>query len=105
MDKAFRIGPDHSEYALRAGLFVPITGAILTLTGVAKIWGGLGDSKLLAVVDPIVGIRFGHLMLAVGLAEIVIAVVCFLSKRQMLPLCLVAWVSSNFLVYRLGLWW
>jgi hypothetical protein len=44
-------------------------------------------------------------MLVVGLAEIVIALVCFFSKRQTLALWLVAWMSTNFLVYRIGLWW
>jgi hypothetical protein len=67
--------------------------------------GGFGNSKFLAVVDPIISIKFGHLMLLVGLAEISIAMVCFFSKRQTLALGLVAWMSTNFVVYRLGLWW
>ena len=80
-------------------------GAILAITGIAKIWSGLGDSKFLAVMDPIIGITFGKLMLAVGVAEIAIALLCFLSKRQTLALGLVAWMSTNLVVYRLGLWW
>ncbi len=89
---------------LRDG-FVLSAGAILAITGIAKAWSGLGNSKFLAVVDPIIGIKFGHLMLAVGAAEIAIALVCFFSKRQTLALGLVAWMSTNFVVYRLGLWW
>ena len=85
--------------------FFLTAGAMLALTGLAKGWSGLGDSKHLALVDPIVGIKFGQLMLMVGLAEIVIALVCFFSKRQALALGLVAWISTNFVVYRLGLWW
>ena len=80
-------------------------GAIMAITGIAKVWSGLGNSKFLAVVDPIIGIKFGQLMLAVGVAEIAIALVCFFSKRQTLALGLVAWMSTNFVVYRLGLWW
>ncbi len=91
--------------ALSAKLLTLGAGAILAITGIAKVWSGLGNSKFLAVVDPIVGITFGHMMLAVGLAEIVIALVCFSSKRQTLALGLVAWMSTNFVVYRLGLWW
>ncbi len=86
-------------------MFVLISGVILAITGVAKVWSGLGNSKFLTVVDPIIGIKFGQLMLAVGAAEIVIALVCFFSKRQTLALGLVAWMSTNFVVYRLGLWW
>lgn len=85
--------------------FALSTGAILAITGLAKVWSGLGNSKFLAVIDPIIGLKFGQLMLAVGVAEIAIALVCFFSKRQMLALGLVAWMSTNFVVYRLGLWW
>jgi hypothetical protein len=85
--------------------FILTSGVILAITGVAKIWTGLGNSKFLTVVDPILGIKFGQLMLVVGLTEIVIALVCFFSKRQTLALGLVAWMSTNFVVYRLGLWW
>jgi len=40
----------------------------------------LGNSKFLAVIDPIIGIKFGFLMLVVGVAEIVIALVCFFQQ-------------------------
>lgn len=80
----------------------PFAGAILAITGIAEVWSGLGNSKFLAVVDPIIRIKFGHLMLAVGAAEIAIALVCFFSKRQTLALgFLAAWMHTNFVVYRL----
>jgi len=84
--------------------FVLSAGVILVITGIAKVWSGLGGSKFLAVIDPITGIKFGQLMLVFGAAEIVIAAICFFSKRQTLALGLVAWMSTNFVVYRLGLW-
>jgi len=85
--------------------FILSVGAILAITGIAKIWSGFGNSKFLAVVDPIIGIKFGQLMLAVATVEIAIALVCFFGKRQTLALGLVAWMSTNFVLYRLGLWW
>ena len=97
--------PEQRENSLFLRRFTLSAGTILAITGIAKIWSGLGNSKFLAVVDPIIGIKFGQLMLMVGAAEIVIALVCFFSKRQTLALGLVAWMSTNFLVYRLGLWW
>ncbi len=78
---------------------------VLAFAGIAKIWTALGNSKFLAVVDPIFGIKFGQLLLVVGMAEITVALVCFFSKRQTLALGLVAWISTNFVLYRLGLWW
>lgn len=85
--------------------FIPSAGLILVITGVAKVWTALGNVKLLAVADPIVGIQFKHLMLGVGAAELAIAGVCLFSKRQTLATALVAWLATNFVVYRLGLWW
>ena len=85
--------------------FILSAGAILALTGAAKLWSGLGTAKVLAVADPIIGIQFGHLMLVVGITEIVVALICFFSKSHKLALGLVAWLATNFLVYRLGLWW
>jgi hypothetical protein len=44
-------------------------------------------------------------MLAVGLAEVVIAVIClYPGVNQRLKLGLVAWLATNFLAYRIGLW-
>jgi hypothetical protein len=61
--------------------------------------------KLLTVADPIAGIPFRWLLLVVGMLELVIAAVCLFSKNKRLASLLVAWLATNFLVYRLGLWW
>ncbi len=78
---------------------------MLLLTGAAKVWSASGNSKFLSLVNPIIGIKFGHLFLMVGMVEIAIALICFFGKRQSLALGLVAWLSTNFVVYRLGPWW
>jgi hypothetical protein len=96
------VGPKRNPFPR---LFAQSAGTILALTGLAKIWSALGDSKFLSVSDPIIGIKFGTLMLLVGVVEIVIALVCFFSKRQTLAVGLVAWISTYFVVYRVGLWW
>jgi hypothetical protein len=101
MPHSFTSGPPNRGKAT----FILTGGIILAITGLAKVWTGSGNTKILAVVDPILGIKFGQLMLAVGAAEIGIAAICFFSKRQKLALGLVAWMSTNFVVYRLGLWW
>ena len=78
---------------------------ILTITGVAKVWTAFAPTKVLAVADPITGVSFGHLMLAVGGVELVIASICLFAQSQTLKLGLIAWLATNFVVYRLGLWW
>ena len=37
--------------------------------------------------------------------EIVVATLCFLGRSRGLALALVAYLSTNFLFYRVGLWW
>lgn len=85
--------------------FANTAGALLLATGIAKVWSSFGQAKLLAVPDPILGLSFGKLMLLAGLAELVIGPLC-LSRRvgPRLKIGLVAWMATNFLVYRVGLW-
>jgi len=85
--------------------FVISTVVILAFTGIAKIFSALGKSKVLTVVDPILGVEFGHLILLVGVVEITIALVLLLHKETVVGNCLVALLATNFVVYRLGLWW
>lgn len=85
--------------------FLLTAGAILGLTGLAKISTAFGSAKLLATVDPIFGIRFRDLMQAVGLAELAVAGVCVFTKARRLATILVASLATGFLIYRLGLSW
>ena len=85
--------------------FTPSAAVILVATGIAKVWSAFGHTKLLVVADPITGIQFGHLMLMTGILELVIVSVCLFGKSQKLSLALVAWLATNFVVYRFGLWW
>jgi hypothetical protein len=80
-------------------------GVVFGLTSFAKLWTSFGDVKLLAVADPIVGVSFKHLMLVVAIAELAIAGVCLFTKAHRMATMLVAWIATNFLVYRIGLWW
>ena len=101
--------PDAIAVGIKGGSalnwFVPSAGAILASTGIAKVWSTHGSVKLLAVADPIFGIPFRWLLLAVGVLELVIAGVCFFSRNKRLATLLVAWLATNFVVYRLGLLW
>ena len=101
----FEVTPASANQRWAWGCFVPSAAVILALTGIAKVWSAFGSVKVLAVADPIVGIPFRWLLLAVGVLELVIAGVCFFSRNQRLATLLVAWLATNFLVYRLGLWW
>jgi hypothetical protein len=86
-------------------LFMVSAAMLLFVTGMAKTISIFGSSKLLTAPDPITNMPFGYLMLTVGLLEIGIGAACWLKKSGKWPLVLVAWLATNFLVYRVGLWW
>jgi hypothetical protein len=85
--------------------FIISAGVVLSITGIAKIWSGLGQARILVVPDPLIGIELGHLLSLVGMVEVVIALACFFNKRQQLSIMSVAWLATSFVVYRLGLLW
>jgi hypothetical protein len=85
--------------------FLWIAGMVFLLTGAAKILADFGGAKLLSGVDPILGITYKHLLPMVGLMELAVAVVCLVGRiRLAIKTAMVAWLATNFLVYRLGLW-
>jgi hypothetical protein len=87
----------------RAWLLKP-AGALLATAGLAKALSATGPSRALDMADPLVGIPFRQLLLLVGLAELFIAFFCLFTERRRFSLLAIAWISTNFLVYRLGLW-
>jgi len=84
--------------------FIYSAGIILLITGVAKVVSVFGHDAVLRKPDPILGMRFDHLLFLVGLVELAVALVCFRSRNQTLALALVSALSINFLGYRTGLW-
>ena len=85
--------------------FASSAAVILAVTGLAKVWAASTPTKILAMADPVTGMSFGHLMLAVGVLELVIAGICLFGKSQTLKMGLIAWLATNFVVYRFALWW
>jgi hypothetical protein len=76
----------------------------LAVTGLAKAFSAIGPARALDAFDPLIGIPFRQILLLVGLAELFIAFFCVFTDKRRLSLLAVAWISTNFLVYRLGLW-
>jgi len=85
-------------------LFVGSAGVVLGLTGLAKAIIAVGPARALDGPDPLFGIPFRQLLLLLGLLELFIAFICVFTQRRRLNLLAVGWISTNFLVYRLGLW-
>jgi len=84
--------------------FLRSAGAVLLLTGCAKLWSCLGTASILHQQDPLLGIPFRHLFLLVGTVEVGIGAFCFLKSKHAVSAALVAWLALSFLIYRCGLW-
>src|SRR5665213_674250 len=85
--------------------FIRSVGALLMITAVAKVISACGSVRILESGDPILVIPFRYVLLIVGALELAVAFTCFFSKRVGLSAKLVAWLSTNFALYRLGLIW
>ena len=96
---------NRQEHGLWESFFLKSAGAVLLLTGIAKVISVFSASKILYHPDPVFGIEYKNLMLAAGVLEIVTGVLCFRFKREKQMLAIVTWIATNFLIYRVGLWW
>jgi Methylamine utilisation protein MauE len=83
-------------------LFLFSAGVLLLVTGVAKLISGFGDTRALAAPDPLLSLPYRFLFWGVGILEVIVAAVCFFAGRTPLKAGLVAWLATNFLVYRVG---
>jgi len=78
---------------------------VLVLTRLVKACGAIGPAQALDVADPIIGLPFRRLMLLVGLLELFVAFFCLFTDKRQFSMLAVAWLATNFVVYRVGLWW
>jgi hypothetical protein len=79
-------------------------GGILAFNGFEGVFAALAKSRLLDIPDPIFGGPFRHVVLFVGLFELLLAILCLFIRKSTLILWLSAWLMIEVLVYRIGLW-
>lgn len=85
--------------------FIVSAGVIFSVTALAKLVSAAGDARILNLEDPLLGLKNRHVMLGVGALEAGLAGFLLFGRNCWFQLSLTAWMASNFLVYRLGLWW
>jgi hypothetical protein len=88
-----------------ARLLIVVAGLLLVMTGLAKLISQSGSSTLLNANDPIFPLTIRQVLLAVGVIEVVIGIICIKSPRHYLSTVLVAWFATAVVIYRLGMWW
>ena len=83
--------------------FVYSAGIILLLTGIAKLISACGTARVLRLPVPFFDISFRWFFILAGLLEVAIALICVTKVKRSVQVGLVAWLSGNFLAYRIGL--
>lgn len=83
--------------------YIYVAGALLVITGIAKLVSAMGSARILENPDPILPLSFRKEFWMVGLFELGVAMVCFFGRKIALQSGLVAWLATNFAFYRLGL--
>lgn len=77
---------------------------LLVFTATAKFWSAFGETTLLREADPLFGLSFRTLVLVAAALELGVAAICLL-RPAVDGLLAIAWLSTAFLTYRIGLWW
>lgn len=86
-------------------LFVTVAGLLLLATAIAKIVSSGGSSRIMQESDPLLKISFREVFRVIGLIELMIALICLLSRRVILQVALIAWLSTSFSLYHFGVYW
>jgi hypothetical protein len=72
----------------------------LAVTGLARAFSAIGAARALDAMDPIFGVLFRQLFLAVGLIGLLTAFFCLFTDRHQFSLWAVAWISTCFVFVR-----
>lgn len=84
-------------------LFICSAGGILLAASLIRFAIASGSSQALALPDPMIGISLRYAILVVGGLELVVALICLFGKRTGLQLGWLAWLATNYAIYRVGL--
>jgi hypothetical protein len=83
--------------------FIRSAGLLLLITGTAKLTSVFGHARILQVAVPYFGISFRWLFVIAGVLEMIVAGVCLFNDKPRVQAALIAWLATNFMLYRVGL--
>lgn len=86
-------------------MFVRSAGILLAVTALAKLTSSFGTDRILDYPDPVFLLKNRHVFVILGVMELIVSFYCFLSNNQKTQASIIAIVSSNILLYRLGVYW
>jgi hypothetical protein len=84
-------------------IFIWSAGAILLTAALSRFLIVAGSTPALTLPEPMLGVPLRHAVLAVGILELIAALLCLFGRQTRLQLGWVAWLATNDMVYRIGL--
>jgi hypothetical protein len=78
-------------------------GGILLAAAAIRFVIAAGESPLMAMPEPMLGIPLRYAVLTVGGLELLIALICLFGRQIAFQVACLAWLSTDFIVYRIGL--
>jgi hypothetical protein len=88
---------------LRIRMFLISSGLMFFVTANAKFISASGSAPILQSVDPILGVPFATIFWIAGWIELIVAYYCIAGKNVIIQIGIVAWLATNFLMYRICL--
>jgi hypothetical protein len=86
-------------------IFIRSVIVIHALTALTNLISASGGARALDAKDPLLMLTHRQVFLSVGLIELAIAAFLVFSSRHSLKVPVIAWLATNFTVYRLGVYW
>jgi hypothetical protein len=75
---------------------------LLLLAALSKIYSTMGSAKILDLPEQLLPLNNRQTLGLVGLIELAIVIIVVLGRSEKVKLMLLAWLSANFILYRLG---
>ena len=89
---------------MRMKYFLNVSACLLIVTALAKLYGLTSGERVLQQLDPVFGVKNSVVMLFVSVAELWVVYLVLSATQSVTKLVALAWISSNFLPYRFGLY-
>ena len=83
-------------------VYIRSVACLLTLTSVAKIYSATGNVKILTLSEGLLPMSNRQALVLVGCIELAISLYLFCGKSGLVKLVCIAWLSGNFVLYRIA---
>jgi len=84
-------------------IFIYSAGGILLTAALLRFIIAVGSAQVLSLPEPVLGIPLRYAVLLVGAFELVVALICLFGRQVGLQIGWLAWMVTNYAVYRIGL--